>query len=102
MQIVKPYFENTFALKDKFGVGIIVHLSRDYTVVNRVWYFFNFFSFDLRNYIFQSATKSEMNSFFMTSLHVDLNEAAKCVAIIPPTLLASFSSLLTLVQNIKW
>ena len=49
----------------------------------------------------QSAKKCEMTSFSMTSLHVDLNEAAKCVEIIPPTLLASFSSLPTLVQNNK-
>ena len=30
-------------------------------------------------YIFQSAKKCEMTSFYMTALHVDLNEAAKCV-----------------------
>ena len=34
----------------------------------------------------------------MTSLHVDLNEAAKYVDIIPLTLLASLSRLRTLVQ----
>ena len=51
--------------------------------------FFNFFSFNLRNYISQSAKKCEMTSFSVTSLHVDLNEAAKCVDIIPFTLLAS-------------
>ena len=43
--------------------------------------FFNFVSLDLRNYIFQSAKKCEMTSFSLTSLHVDLNEAAKCVDI---------------------
>ena len=31
-----------------------------------------------------------MTSFYMTSLHVDPNEAAKCVDIIPLTLLASY------------
>ena len=46
-----------------------------------------FFSFNLRSYIFQSANKCEMTSFSMTSLHVDLNEAARCVDIIPFTLL---------------
>ena len=49
--------------------------------------FFNFFSFNLRNNIFQSAKKCEMTSFYMTSLLVDLNEAAKCFDIIPLTLL---------------
>ena len=39
-----------------------------------------------------------MTSFSMTSLHVDLNEAAKRVDIIPFTLLASLSRLPTLVQ----
>ena len=39
-----------------------------------------------------------MPSFSMTSLHVDFNEAAKCVDIIPLTLLASLSRLRTLVQ----
>ena len=34
----------------------------------------------------------------MMSLHVDLNKAAKCVDIIPPTLLASLSRLRTFVQ----
>ena len=38
-----------------------------------------FFSFNLRNYIFQSAKKCEMTSFSMTSPHVNLNEAAKCL-----------------------
>ena len=33
------------ALKDKSGVSIIVHYSRDYTVVNGVWYFFKFVPF---------------------------------------------------------
>ena len=41
-----------------------------------------FFSSNLWNYIFQSAKKCEMTSFSMTTLHVDLNEAAKCVDII--------------------
>ena len=41
--------------------------------------FLNFFSFNLRNNIFQSAKKCEMASFYKTSLHVDLNEAAKYV-----------------------
>ena len=76
---------NILALKDKSGVGIIVAYSRDCTVVNGVQYFFQFFSFNLRNYILQSAKKCEMTSFCMTSLHVDLNEAAKCVDIIPLT-----------------
>ena len=43
--------------------------------------FFNFFSFNLRNYIFQSAKKWEMTPFSTTSLHFDLNEAARCVDI---------------------
>ena len=52
--------------------------------MNGVQYFFSIvFSFNLRNYIFQSAKKCEMTSFYMTSLHVELNEAAKCVDIIP-------------------
>ena len=52
----------------------------------------------LRNYIFQSAKKCEMTSFSMTSLHVDLNEAAKFVDIIPLTWLASLLRLRTLVN----
>ena len=40
-----------------------------------------------------------MTTFFMTSFHVDLNEADKCVDIIPLTLLASLLHLRTLVQN---
>ena len=46
--------------------------------------FFNvfFFTLDLRDYVFQYAMKCDMTSFSMTSLHVDLNEAAKCVDII--------------------
>ena len=60
--------------------------------------FLVFFSFDLRNYIFQSAEKCEMTSFSITSLHVDLNEAAKCTFI----LLASLLRLRTRVQNTKW
>ena len=63
--------------------------------------FFNFFSFNLRNYIFHSAKECEMASFSMISLHVDLNEAAKCVDVILITLLASLPRLRTLVQNIK-
>ena len=35
----------------------------------------------------------------MTSHHVDLKDAAKCVDIIPLTLLASLSRLRTLVEN---
>ena len=38
----------------------------------------------------------------MTSLHFDLNESAKCVDIVPLTLLASLSRLRTLVRNTKW
>ena len=64
-------------LKNKSGVIMIVDFSRDYTVVNGVWYFLPIFPFNLRNFIFQSAMKCEMTSFNMTSLHVDLNEAAK-------------------------
>ena len=60
-----------------------------------------FFSFNLRNFIFQSAKKCEMTSFCMTSFHVDLNEAANCVDIIPHALLASLSRLRTLSQNTK-
>ena len=56
----------------------------------------------LRHPVFQSAKKCEMTSFCMTLLHADLNEAAKCVDIIPLTLLASLSHLRTLVQNAKW
>ena len=90
----------SFLLMDKSGFGIIVDYSRDYTVVDDVWYFFNFFlSQTAKNYIFQSAKKCELTSLSMTSLHVDLNEAAKCVDI---TLLASLSRLRTLVQNRKW
>ena len=37
------------------------------------------FSFNLRNYILHSAKKNDMSSFSLTSLYVDLNEAAKCV-----------------------
>ena len=89
-------------LKDKSGVLIIVDYSRDYTVVNGVVLFsINFFPFNLRNYIFQSAEKCEMTSFYMTSIQVDLNEAAKCVDIIPFILLASSSLLCTLAQNTK-
>ena len=49
-RILRPLFYINF--KDKSGVGIIV----DYSI--------------------QSANKCEMTSFSMTSLHVDLNEAA--------------------------
>ena len=42
--------------------------------------FFSIFSsFNLQNCIFQSANKCKMTSFYMTSFHVDRNEAAKCV-----------------------
>ena len=40
-----------------------------------------------------------MTPFYMMSFHVDLNEAAKCVDIIPLTMLAFFSGLRTFVQN---
>ena len=40
-----------------------------------------------------------MMPFYMTSLHVDLNEAAKMCDIIPLTLLASLSRLRTLVRT---
>ena len=94
---------DSVTLKDKSGVGIIVDCSRDSTVVNGVKYFLSFvFPFNLRNYIFQSAEKCEMTSFGMTSLHVDLNEAPKCVDTIPPTLLASLSCIRRLAQNTKW
>ena len=53
------------SLKAKSGVGIIVDHSIDYTVVNSS-VFSIFRSFDLRNYIFQSAKKCEMPSFCMT------------------------------------
>ena len=39
-----------------------------------------------------------MTSFYMTSLQVDLNEAANCVDIIPFTLLAALPRLHTLTQ----
>ena len=85
-------------LKDKSGIVVIVDHARDYTVVNGVQYFLSiFFSFNLRNYIFQFAKKCEMKS-----LHIDLNEAAKCVDIIQLTLLASLWRLRTLVKNTKW
>ena len=38
----------------------------------------------------------------MTSLHVDRDEAAKCVDIVPLTLLAPLSRLGTLLQTTKW
>ena len=44
-----------------------------------------FLSFYLRNYIFESAKKCEMASFCVMSPHADLNEAAKCIDIIPLT-----------------
>ena len=53
-------------LNDKSRVGIIV----DFIL-----------SVNLRNYVFQPAKKCEMTSFSLTSLHVDLNAAAKCVDI---------------------
>ena len=40
-----------------------------------------FFSFNLRNYIFESTKKRETTSFSMTSFHGDLKEAAKCADI---------------------
>ena len=43
--------------------------------------FSTFFSFNLRNYVSQSAKKCEMTSLSMTFSHVDLNEATKCVDI---------------------
>ena len=46
-----------------------------------------FLNFLLRDYIFQSA-KCEITSFSMKSLHVDLNEAAKCVDRIASHLIA--------------
>ena len=55
--------------------------------------FFKFSAFNLRNYIFQSTKKCKMTSFSMTSLHADLNEAPKCVDIIPTTFAASLSHL---------
>ena len=91
------------SLKDKSGAVIFVNYSRDYTVVNGALYFFAIlFSFNLRNCIVQSAKKCEITSFSMMSLHADLNDAAKCVDIIPITLLASLSRLHTHVQNAKW
>ena len=89
-------------LKDKSAVVIVVDYSRDYTVVNGVYYFFHFFSLNLRNYIFQSDKKCEMTSFYIMSLNVDLNVAAKSDGITPLTLLASLSRLRTLGQNRKW
>ena len=48
--------------------------------MNGVSYFFSIlFPYDLQNYIFQSTMKCKMTSFYITSLHVDLNKAAKCV-----------------------
>ena len=64
--------------------------------------FSTFFSLIVRKYIFQSAKKCEVTTFYMTSLQVDLNKAAKCVDIIPLTLLASISRFRALVQNTKW
>ena len=56
-----PVYGNS---KDKYGVGIIVDNSRDYTVMNGVPYFFSIvFSFNLQNWIFQSAKKCKMTSF---------------------------------------
>ena len=52
--------------------------------MNGVQYFFNFFSFNLQDYVFKSAKRCEMTSFSMTSPHVDLNEAANCVDIMSP------------------
>ena len=55
--------------------------------------FFKFFCFNPRYDIFQSAKKGEIMSFNMTSLQVDLNEAAKFVDIMSLTLLASLSAI---------
>ena len=78
------------ALEDKSGVGMIIDYSKDYTVVKSMLYLFSIvFSFNLQNCIFQPAMKSEMTSFCRTSLHVDLNEAVKCVDIIPSLHIAS-------------
>ena len=49
--------------------------------------------------MFQSARMCEVTSFYMTPLHIDLNETAKSVDIIPHTLPASLSRLRTLIQN---
>ena len=70
-------------LKGKSRVGIIFDYARDYTVVNGVLYFSSIyhFSLDLRSYVFQFGKKCEMTSFSMLSLHLDMNEAAKCVDI---------------------
>ena len=68
-------------LKDNSKAGIIVDYSKDYTIVNGVVL--------IANFLFQSAKKCKMTSSYMTSLQGDLNEAAKCVDIIPLTLLAS-------------
>ena len=67
----------------------------------RLPFFSNLLSFNLRSYIFQSAGKCEMTSSYMMSLHVNLNEATKCVDIIPLTSLPSLTHLRTLVQNMK-
>ena len=93
----------TQLLKEKSGIGIIVDYQ-EITLLRMVCStFFNsiFFSFNLRNYIFQSAKKCEMTSRYIKSLHVDLNEAAKCVDIISLTLLASLSRIRALEQNTK-
>ena len=90
-------------LKDKSGVGIIVDYSRDYCCEWCVVLYPIFFSFNLRNFIFQSATKCEVTSFTITSLHVDLNEAAKCVDIFSIHIANLLNARLhTLVQNTKW
>ena len=96
-----PFYSMIYlSLKDNSEVGIIVDYSRDYTIFNGI--FFNFFSFNLRSDIFQSAKKCETTLFPMTSFHVDLNEAAKFVDIIQLTFLASLSHLQALVQNTNW
>ena len=67
-------------LKDKSGVGIIVDLFKRLHCCEWCEVLFSIvFSFNLRNYIFQSVKKCKMTS---SSLHVDLKEAAKCVDII--------------------
>ena len=60
-----------------------------------------FFSFNLRNYIFQSAKKCEMTLIYMASLHVDLNEAAEwvdipCVPLAIKTIMIVLFDILTL------
>ena len=75
----KRDFRIVCSLLDKSGVGIVVDYSRDYTVVNGVQCFFQFFfSFNLRYYKFQSAKKREMTSFSMTQLQIDERGCQMC------------------------